>query len=110
MAPSLPVPEKRTSTSTPRSGQALRFRIHAQRDRGTGAERRAEEFEWPGPGIFAAEYGAFVGAQLVMAGGYRHRVIRRAYRCACMRHCSLQKSNVLSNVGKFLALISQRSR
>src|SRR5262249_27533652 len=33
----------------------------------------------------------FIGAQLVMASRYRHRVIGRADRCAYMRHASLQR-------------------
>src|SRR5215470_2525745 len=67
------------------------FGIHAQRDRGASAKRRAEELEWPGPASFATKRGRFIGAQLVMAGRYRHRVIGRADRCAYMRHASLQR-------------------
>jgi hypothetical protein len=48
---------------------SLAFRIHAQRDRGTGGERRAEDVEWCGPGIFAAEGRTFIGIELMMPGG-----------------------------------------
>src|SRR6516164_5896160 len=66
-------------------------RIHPQRDRGAGAQRRAEDFEWRGPGVLAAERGSFVGIELMMAGGDRDRVIGRPDYCLCMRHASLQR-------------------
>jgi len=64
----------------------LALRIHAQRDRRTGAERRAQQVIGSRTCILTAELGTLVGAELMAPGGDRNRIVRRAGARSCVCH------------------------